>query len=947
MAKTKTLLLLLLMVATQAFGGNLDDIRQALEHASTSRVQEKVFIHTDNQCYFVGDTLWYKAYVVRADNLTPTDLSRVLYVELLSPDGLLVERQNIVVNPKGYTCGQFVLQDSLYSGYYELRAYTRWMLNFNVGHHRYRRQETWSFYNRQMAADYFRVWDGLYSRVLPIYSKPEEAGDYDARRMYQRPKTRIPKQKKDELIVTFYPEGGHLIEGVENRVAFDVCDQHGEAVNIQGTVGASGQAEQTIKTEYMGRGAFTVTPQGSRLKARFRWRGKDYDFDLPKAEREGVAMQLSDGQLKLQARGLAADKRYALSVLCRGVLYHFQPIDPTAGAAIALPLDSLPTGVCDATVFDDEGQILADRLFFVNHHEQDDALIEPDTPLSPTQTYEPYQRVDIPLQLHGISEPTNFSLSIRDTNTDEPTYNDGNIMTDLLLSSELRGFIARPAHYFEADDDVHRRHLDLLMMVQGWRKYKWQELADTTMRLRYAPEAALSVEGAVYRMLSINEVEPDEVTSWQNGVGLVGRKTPAADEEQSDPFANDTDEGSENPFVNTESMDSNVELSDNTSDVIDFGSLGSANDHLGVNHGNLRREVLVEAEIIIDQQVIGSVQKTQGGRYQFNVPPFYGDAYLNMKAYKEKDSVKMNMQSRKDSKVLDEDAFADFYVKRDLFFPIYAHEYNFYEKHQPDVDIELMIDTLSELSMENDVHQLSGVSVKGRRRGRRAVDWKKPAFVMDAYELYNDVTDRGLSFGKLDMRQFPVQVAKYLYGNMNRYKMFNVDGRLEGQTYYRNYNDIASTGSAAEVEMAGKRLNNRSAQWLYERLKLRRLQDIRVFTDFEPRTEDSTMVTSLHEPDVTVELVPYADDMQQVTYRDRHIIFHGFSYPEEFYQPDYSQRTPTETPADYRRTLYWNPNAMTDEHGRFTATFYNNGKQTRIRLSAAGVSSDGRLLRSK
>ena len=106
------------------------------------------------------------------------------------------------------------------------------MLNFNVRHHRYRRDETWSFYNKQMAADYFRVWDGLYSRVLPIYSKPEEAGDYDVRSMYQRPKTRIPKQKKEDLIVTFYPEGGHLIQGVENRVAFEAVNQHGEAANI-------------------------------------------------------------------------------------------------------------------------------------------------------------------------------------------------------------------------------------------------------------------------------------------------------------------------------------------------------------------------------------------------------------------------------------------------------------------------------------------------------------------------------------------------------------------------------------------------------------------------------------------------------------------------------------------------------------------------------------------
>ena len=169
----KTILRLFLFSLLSVQGvqaGSLDDIRQALEESSVSQVQEKVYVHTDNQCYFVGDTLWYKAYVVRADNLQPTDMSRILYVELLSPDGVLVERQQIIVAPDNYTCGQFVLTDSLYSGYYELRAYTRWMLNFNVSRHKYTVQETWKFFNRQMCADYYRLWDGLYSRVFPVYS---------------------------------------------------------------------------------------------------------------------------------------------------------------------------------------------------------------------------------------------------------------------------------------------------------------------------------------------------------------------------------------------------------------------------------------------------------------------------------------------------------------------------------------------------------------------------------------------------------------------------------------------------------------------------------------------------------------------------------------------------------------------------------------------------------
>ena len=907
MIKKFFLLMLLCMVAGRAAAGSLEDIRMALEQGTRAQVQEKVYVHTDNQCYFVGDTLWYKAYVVRADNLQPTDMSRILYVELLSPDGLLVERQQVVVSGQGYTCGQFELRDSLYSGYYELRAYTRWMLNFNVRHHRYSTHDTWHFYNKQMAADYFRIWDGLYSRVLPVYSKPDEPGNYDARRMYQRPKTRLPQPKKDNLVVTFYPEGGHLVKGVENRVAFDVTDQHGEAVNIQGTMDVDGR-QQDIRTEHMGRGSFLVTPGSKRIKARFTFRGKDYSVNLPEAEDAGIAIRLEGDLLAIDGTRLPQGKDYGVSILCRGALQYFGNLADLTGPTHLTTLATLPTGVNELTVFDSDGRIWADRLFFVNNHDQEQTQIA--SPIVPTHTYQPYERIEVPVQLPAISEPTTFSLAIHDTYTDEPSYDDGNLMTSMLLSSELRGFIAHPAYYFEKDDDQHRRHLDLLMMVQGWRKYKWQELADTARQMRYEPEKSMTIEGAVYKMLGIDEVDPDEVEQWQYGEGMVGR---------------------------------------NESGDVEYGPIGSTNDFLGVDHGNLRHEVLVEAEISVGGQFAGSIQKTQnGGRFLFELPPFYGVGYLNMKAYKESDSIAKNMASRKDKKVLDESAMPDYYVKRDLFYPVFVHDYNYYEKHQPDYDTDPMVDTLSEWSMENDIHELANVNVKGRRRGRRAVDWNKPAYVVDAYDIYNEITDRGLSFGELDIRQFPVQVCRLLYGNMNRHNSFRVDGRLEGATYYRNYPIIDNSMSIDEKEIRLETLfkANRTPQYVLSFLKLKRLQDVRVFSDYEPRTEDSTMVEERYSADVIVDFVPIPDDGVQPTFRDRHIVLHGINLPEQFYQPDYSAQQPAE-PTDYRRTLYWNPNAVTDETGRFNVVFYNNSKETRIKMTAAGVTSDGRLLYTK
>lgn len=930
MQKFYLFLLICLPMAAMAGGGRtLGDIRKALMEASTRQVQEKVFIHTDNTCYFVGDTIWYKAYVVRADDLYYTDMSRILYVELLTPDGLLVERQRIIVSDQGYSCGNFCLSDSLYSGYYEMRAYTRWMLNFNVSKHRYSKNDSYFFYNNQMASDYFRQWDGLYSRVMPVYSRPDSAGDYTYKRMMSRPKQHVIKTQGKKLNATFYPEGGHLIEGVPNRVAFELTDQEGAAVETTGSITAGGTEVAKTKTVHMGRGTFTVTPGADRLKATFRWGGKEYYFDLPKAEKSGTAITLSDRKLDIYACNLPTDRDYGISILCRGVLRHFQAIAPGTDGHITVELpEQLPTGVNDVTLFDNDGRILADRLFFVNNHDYDNCTMTVNDAVK--TDYRPYEQISLDMRCNGISEPTLFSVAVRDARTDDDTYDDGNIMTDLLLSSELKGFVANPAYYFAADDDTHTRALDLLMMVQGWRKYKWQELSDTLyMERRYKPETSLTVEGCVYKMLSLDPAEPDEIASWQKGVGKTGNKTDGETNAAAADETGITDGGG------TDGMTAD-DVRESVS-VIEYGNIGDANASLGVNHGQLKREVTVEAEVTLTDGVVGSSQLTHnGGRFIFEVPPFYGNAVLKMKAYNEKDSLKKNMTTGSSKHLLDETAFPDFFVKRDMFFPVFTDKYSYYQTHAPEIRTSLDIAGDSLSAMETDDHLLQNLDVKGKKRGKRAIDFNRPAYVTDAYEIYNDMTDYGLGIGMFDMRQFPVQVARFLYGNMGRYNRFNVDGRIDRFTYYRNYKP--------DENDFDKVRDNRNARALYDKLMLKSLHQVRVFSDYEPRNEDAPMVHDMLNADVTVEMVPFGDGGKQHTFRDRHIVLHGFNEPDDFYCPDYSNRQPT-APADYRRTLYWNPNAKTDAEGRFSTTIYNNGNETRIKISAAGIAPDGRLIR--
>ena len=921
----------------------LDSIRQRLEQAP---VQEKVYLHLDNNCYFKGDTIWYRSYVVRADNLGYTDMSHILYVELLSPDGLVVERQQIIVSPDGYGDGNFALKDSLYSGYYELRAYTRWMLNFRVTEHPYGRKDREYFYNRQMARDFFRQFGTVYSRVVPVYERPDSLGDYAQKYIVNRPKTRVEKELKENLQVDFYPEGGHLIAGTRCRVAFEVHNEEGEQVDIEGIV-----TDIPIRTTHQGRGVFTVdVPQDGRLRARFTYHGKDYSFALPKAETVGCALQLSENSDSLYAdialQGFPEGRSFALAVLCRGILKSFQTISGSGGR-IHLDTSLLPTGVNDLIVLDEDGRLLADRLFFVNHHDID---LQPVTVTGIRDEYQPFEAVN--LQFQAPAAMKHLSISVRDGANEELTYDTGTILTDLLLSSELKGFVAYPDYYFEADDAEHRQALDLLMMVQGWRRYDFAEITSNTP-LRYQPEQYMTIEGTVYPVGDRDEIEAEEVRYWPMGIfgyrpslemanQTAEESTDIVDEEQGSEMVPGMDRyqattpddlvaQSQEGTITVEQVGTAIYVTDDTEAKSAFDPF------FGIEHKGLGKRVTLEGELVLNEEVATVKMETDDrGHFVFDIPAYYGQGILFLRAFRS-DLSEEKRQKRLNKGMLDETAWPDFYVKRDLFFPVFAKKYDYYQCHQPEVVSDdtgssVWVDTVAHISKMDATLREVKVQAK-RRRGRQAIDYSKPAYVFDAYDLYNLATDRGLSFGRFDPQRFPMQISMALLGNYNSERALQVMARLNDQdltpyVFYRNYDP----GPTVMEQF-------RSDIWIFERLKLNRQDEIRLFTDFELRNEDKHVEMQSTVADVTLDYMLMPDDTKRYTYRDRRIILDGMYEPDDFYHPDYSHKALSDDVKDYRRTLYWNPNARLDADGRFTASFYNNGKPTRIRVSTAGIIS--------
>lgn len=356
-----------------------------------------------------------------------------------------------------------------------------------------------------------------------MYDKPKEAGDF-AKDMTLRPMRRYyktPKKKKPKVDLRFYPEGGNLVAGAACRVALELNGEDGQHLGgMKLTVrDKEGKVAAVCRTDERGRTTFRLpdVSEQADFRATFTYKGYEYEEELPEVEKEGCALTVTVGDSVVEAviQAVGVKRPVALHVMSGGVSRFYRPLpvslfsngmadtadEPVSGLRVcrmAIPLDSLPTGVNQLTVFDGEGRIYADRLFFVNHHDYD----APKLAVSGVrQSYEPFDSITLHLQLTDpVDSLSSLSLAVRDRDTEEDTYDNGTILTEMLLASEIKGFVENPGYYFESDDSLRRQALDRLMMVQGWRRYKWREMADVEpLALPWLPEKFQTIGGCVNR----------------------------------------------------------------------------------------------------------------------------------------------------------------------------------------------------------------------------------------------------------------------------------------------------------------------------------------------------------------------------------------------------------------------------------------------------------------
>jgi len=453
---------------------------------SKSYPPEKVYLHFDNTAYYLGESIWFKAYATRADRNSLSNISKVLYVELLNAEGYVIETKKLKLE-NGQCHGDFKLNPSNYGGFYELRAYTLYMLNFGP-------------------KNYF-------SRVFPVYDTPKNPSEYiplitDRPNSQRIPKIRTDYSQKGSLVLNFFPEGGNLVAGVNSKVAFKATGKNGDDVIILGGIyNDKDEKLADVNTGYQGMGAFEFTPGVGKYIAKVSSQNSVYQFELPAAMPVGTTMNIDNSDedkinILIQKNAITKAEPLGLSISCRGALYAFEEVnlDTTNAIVFKYPKKLLPSGVIQITLYNASGEILSERLAFVNHQSQ----MKINASQNKT-SYQPYEKVNMAFLLNDSRNnpiETTFSVSVRDgaTSSNHPFTN--NILTDLLLSSELNGYIENPGFYFQADDNTHRQALDLLLLTQGWCRYSWKQMAGVIpFVIKHTIEKGLVLDGNVASVL--------------------------------------------------------------------------------------------------------------------------------------------------------------------------------------------------------------------------------------------------------------------------------------------------------------------------------------------------------------------------------------------------------------------------------------------------------------
>lgn len=521
--------------------------------------QEKVHLHMDKPYYAIGDNIWFKAYVVNAEMNELSALSKILYVDLINDKDSIKQSLKLPLT-LGLAWGDFTLTDSLKEGNYRIRAYTTWMRNFGeeyffdktftIGNSISNTVLTNVNYSFSKTGNSEKVITDIqytdmqgvplankevnYNVSLDFRDIAKGKGTTDSRgnvqitftnnqpfilksgkiltsiRLDERTavsKSFPVKSTSNQADVKFFPESGELVTGIRSRVGFKAVGADGLGMKVSGFITDKGNNKiAEFQSEHAGMGQFPLHPlPDEKYTAHIKFEdGSERTFPLPRVLARGYVLSVNNTNEEklivniLTSENIQPEGKFTLVAQTNGVVNFVAKNTIQAQSFTSeIPKSRFPTGILQLTLFSPANEPVAERLVFINHSD----LLKID--LSTTKaSFGKREKVKLMLAVKDEKEKAavgSFSVSVIDE-TKVP-FNESaetTIVSNLLLSSDLKGFIEQPNYYFTDISKEKIRQLDNLLLTQGWRRFEWKNLLSNSFpNLAYQPETTMEISGRV------------------------------------------------------------------------------------------------------------------------------------------------------------------------------------------------------------------------------------------------------------------------------------------------------------------------------------------------------------------------------------------------------------------------------------------------------------------
>jgi len=479
--------------------------------------QEKIYVHNDKAVYLTGETAWFRIHLVDAFTHRYDTTSIYVYGELVDPEGKVADRVKII-RKNGIYSGYFNLAESLAEGIYTLCFHTKYMENAGENYFFKRtiaiinplsnicRIEPnfeyvdnnkikidlhfiQNFSNQPFVPEKLQVGkskdalkdetvnkDGVLSIELSdIRNKPINFlyVDYKYNGKRQKQYIQIPSLSTD-YDIQILPEGGRLLYGVENRVAYKAVNTNGTGEDIS-LILMEERGDTILKSTsvHKGMGVFNFKPDREKIYTLRCINSNNIikNINLTSKIEEGSSLSVNRLSELITARinksNLHTPESLYLIVHSKGNILYLNEVEESK-TSISFKKAELPSGIINFLLLDAALKPISERLMFNRN-----LSLEPDAAFKTNKSsYKKRDLVKAKLFLADKQKNKlngNVSVSVIDNNDVRPDTIQ-NIVSTLLLSSELGGTIESPSMYIE-DNRKSENLLDLLMMTHGWRRY--------------------------------------------------------------------------------------------------------------------------------------------------------------------------------------------------------------------------------------------------------------------------------------------------------------------------------------------------------------------------------------------------------------------------------------------------------------------------------------------